>query len=266
MRGPSPAKHGKPRERRSRKVAIMVIAGAVAVVAAIAVVVVTVVLPSGGSTTGFVPTGSTPGQDAQQITTAFLQAWQAGNLEQAARYTSQPAAADAALVTYKKYLRVRKLTATAQSATAAGSIGSGASAAPRESVAYAASVTVTAPNGAKTLSGTWSYHSSLVAYQQPNSPAWYIAWKPDVLAPNLTAATHLAAISVAPQVVAVTDASGNALTTYGDAGLTRIAGLMQQKARPARAAPASTSRSRTARASRWPTARRSSCRRSTSRR
>ena len=238
MRGPSPARHGKPRERKSRKVAIMVIAGAVAVVAAIAVVVVTVVLPSGNSsTTGFVPTGSTPGQDAQQITTAFLQAWQTGNLEQAAKYTSQPAAADAALVTYQKYLHVRKLTATAQAATAAGSTGTGASAAPRESVAYAASVTVTAPYGAKILSGTWSYHSSLVAYQQPNSPAWYIAWKPDVLAPNLTAATHLAAIGVAPQVVAVTDASGNALTTYGDAGLTKIAGLMQQKAPAGQGSP-----------------------------
>jgi cell division protein FtsI/penicillin-binding protein 2 len=92
------------------------------------------------------------------------------------------------------------------------------------------SATVSAPYGAKTLSGTWSYHSSLVAYQQPNSPAWYIAWKPTVLAPNLTATTHLATVSVAPQVISVTDASGNALTTYSDAGLTTIAGLMQKQA------------------------------------
>ena len=179
----------------------MVIAGALAVVAVIAVVVVKVVLPGGNSsTTGFVPTGSTPGQDAQQLTTAFLQAWQAGNLEQAAKYTSQPAAAHAALVTYGKYLHLRKLTATAQGATAAGSTGTGTSTAPRESVTYAASATVSAPYGAKTLSGTWSYHSSLVAYQQPDSPAWYIAWKPGVLAPHLTATTHLATVSVAPQV------------------------------------------------------------------
>jgi hypothetical protein len=231
MRPSTPARHGKPRERRSRKLLITVIAGAVALVAAIAVVVVKVVLPSGNSsTTGFVPTGSTPGQDAQQITTAFLQAWQAGNLQQAAKYTSQPAAADAALVTYGKYLHLRKLTATAQNAAAAGSAGTGASATPRESVTFAASATVSAPYGTKTLSGTWSYHSSLVAYQQPNSPAWYIAWKPAVLAPNLTATTHLATVSVAPQVISVTDASGNSLTTYSDAGLTTIAGLMQKQA------------------------------------
>jgi hypothetical protein len=235
---PAAGRHGKPPARRSRKLLITVIAGALAVVAAIAVVVVKVVLPSGNSsTTGFVPTGSTPGQDAQQITTAFLQAWQTGNLEQAAKYTSQPAAADAALTTYQKYLHLRKLTATTQAAAAAASTGTGASATPRETVTYAASVMVTAPYAGKTLSGTWSYHSSLVAYQQPNSPAWYIAWKPDVLAPNLTSATHLATVGVAPQVVSVTDANGNALTTYGDAGLATIAGLMQRQAPTGQGSP-----------------------------
>lgn len=239
MRPPAPAgRHGKPPERKSRKLLITVIAGALAVVAAIAVVVVKVVLPGGNSsTTGFVPTGSTPGQDAQQITTAFLQAWQTGNLEQAARYTSEPAAADAALLTYQKYLHVRKLTMTTQAAAAAGSTGTGGSAAPRETVTYAGSATVSAPYQGKTLTGTWSYHSSLVAYQQPNSQAWYIAWRPDVLAPHLTATTRLAAVGVSPQVVAVTDASGNSLSTYADAGLTTIAGLMQKQAPAGQGSP-----------------------------
>ena len=39
-------------------------------------------------------------------------AWRAGDLSQAARYTDHPAAAQAALVTYRKYLHLRKLTAT----------------------------------------------------------------------------------------------------------------------------------------------------------
>jgi hypothetical protein len=69
-------------------------------------------------------------------------------------------------------------------------------------------VSTVAPDGAKTLRGAWKYTASLVAYQQRNSPAWYIAWAPDVLAPNLTASTHLAAVMVAPQVASVTDASG----------------------------------------------------------
>ncbi len=91
--------------------------------------------------------------------------------------------------------------------------------------------------GATTLRGTWKYDASLVAYQHPNSQLWYIAWAPDVLAPNLTAATHLAAVSVAPQVAAVNDAGGNDLTSYNDAGLTTIANLLQRKAPPGQGAP-----------------------------
>ena len=114
---------------------------------------------------------------------------------------------------------------------------SGRSSTPRESVKYTINATVAASYGAKVLSGTWSYTASLVAYQQRNSQLWYIAWAPDVLAPNLTASTHLAAITVAPQVVSVDDASGNDVTSYGDAGLTNIANLLQRKAPPGQGTP-----------------------------
>ena len=77
--------------------------------------------------------------------------------------------------------------------------------------------------GATVIRGNWSYHSTLVAYQQPNSSVWFVDWKPDVVAPNLTATTRLAAVSVAPTVGVVTDASGEDLTTYDDAGLSNIA-------------------------------------------
>ena len=203
-------------------------AGALAVVAGIAAVIVTVVVPGGNAnSTGFSPTGSSAGQDAEQITSAFLQAWQTGDLGQAARYTDHPSAAEAALGTYGKDLHLRKLTAATQSGTVAPS---GTSSTPRESVGYAINATVAASDGAKALHGTWSYHASLVAYQQQNSQLWYIAWAPGVLAPNLTASTHLAAVTVAPQVASVNDASGNELTSYRDAGLTTIAGLLQSKA------------------------------------
>ena len=210
-------------------------AGVLAVVAGIAAVIVTVVLPGGNSnTTGFMPTGSSPAQDAEQVTTAFLQAWQTGDLGQAARYTDRPAAATAAFAAYSKYLHLKKLTAATRSGTVAPS---GTSSTPRESVGYAIKATVTAPDGAKVLSGAWSYNASLVAYQKPNSQLWYIAWAPDVLAPNLTASTHLAAVTVAPQVVSVNDAGGNDVTSYNDAGLTNIANLLQQKAPPGQGTP-----------------------------
>jgi hypothetical protein len=220
-----------------------VTAAAVAVVAGIAAIIVTVVgAGTNPNATGFSPTGSTPAQDAEQITTAFLQAWQTGDLGQAARYTNHPAVARAALAAYRKDLGLRKLTATAQASTVAPAQAStaapaGTSSTPRESVGYAISATVTAPDGAKTLSGAWKYTASLVTYQQPNSSLWYIAWVPDVLAPNLTASTHLAAVLVAPQVASVNDASGNELTSYNDPGLTTIAGLLQSKAPPGRGSP-----------------------------
>jgi hypothetical protein len=203
-----------------------------AVVAGIAAVIVTVVAPGGNTnTTGFVPTGSSPNQDAVQITSAFLQAWQAGDLGKAARYTDHPAAAQAALVTYRKYLHLRKLTATAGSATLVSTSGT------RESVQSNISARVATSDGANALSGTWSYSSSLVAYQQRNSQVWYLAWAPDVLAPNLTSSTHLAAVRVLPQVAGVNDANGNDITSYKDPGLTNIANLLEKQAPPGRGTP-----------------------------
>jgi hypothetical protein len=55
--------------------------------------------------------------------------------------------------------------------------------------------------------------------------------------PNLTASTHLAAVEVPPGVAGVSDASGNDITSYKDAGLTNIAGLLEQKAHRGRHAP-----------------------------
>jgi len=220
--GSGPSSPGRPGKRRK-----VIIAAVLAVVAAIAVVIVVVVVPGGnGNTTGLVATGASAGQDTEQIASAFLQAWQAGDLSQAARYTDRPAAAQAALLAYQKYLHLSKLTATTQSSTAVST------SATRGSVSYEISVKVADSDAAQALRGTWSYHASLSAYQKPNSQVWYIAWKPDVLAPNLTSATHLAAIKVAPQVAGVSDASGKDITSYSDAGLTNIANLLEKQAPP----------------------------------
>jgi Penicillin binding protein transpeptidase domain/NTF2-like N-terminal transpeptidase domain len=169
---------------------------------------------------GLIPTGSTPQADGQQITTAFLQAWESGNLTQAANYTNHPAAAKAALATYAKYLDLGKMTARTGSVTSAA--GSTA-AVPSETAKFTVNASVAAKDGTKVLRGMWSYNSTLTAYQQANSSIWFISWRPDVVAPNLTTTTRLAAISVAPTVGLVTDANGEGLSTFGDAGLTNIA-------------------------------------------
>ena len=231
--GPGPSRHarrgGGGKNGKKRNIIIAAVTAAVVAIAAVIVVVVT----SGGNknTTGFVPTGSSPEADAQEITTAFIQAWKAGDLNQAARYTDRPAAAQAALAGYRNTLHLRKLTGTAQSATAVSGGGT------RESVSFALNTTVASADGPGALHGTWSYHSKLTAYQKPNSNLWYIAWAPDVLAPNLTKSTHLAAIKVAPQVAGVSDASGQDITSYKDAGLTNIANLMEKQAPPGKGTP-----------------------------
>jgi hypothetical protein len=226
--GQPPSGHGRAPKRR--KTIIVVTAAAVAVVAAIAAVVV-VVTGHNGNSTGFSPTGDSPAQDTAQITTAFLQAWESGDLSQAARYTDQPAAAQAEMTTYRKYLHLRKLTGTVQASSAVSVTGT------RGSVSYSISAKVADSDTATAMSGTWTYHPTLTAYQKQNSSLWYIAWTPAVLAPNLSATTHLAAIKVAPQVAGVSDSSGNDITSYGDAGLTNIANLLEKQAPPGQGKP-----------------------------
>ncbi len=179
--------------------------------------------------TGMIPTGSTPQQDGRQVASAFLTAWEKGDLAKAAKLTTAPATAQAGLAAYAKDLGLGKLTFGQNGTTAA--TGSTADA-PREKVTFAVTAAVSASSSAARLNGLWSYHSSLVAYQQPKSSVWFVAWQPAVLAPNLTAKTHLQAVQVAPMVTSVTDANGGSLGSYGDAGLTNIGNLLMKSAPP----------------------------------
>ena len=228
-----PPRGGRGRRgKKRRKLPYVLIAAAVVVAAGISAVLV---LPGGGSAhvTGYLPTGTSAGQDAQQTARAFLRAWDAGHLRQAANYTDHPAAARTALTAFRTYLHLRKLTSTAGLATAIPS----SSATPREKVSYAASASVAATYGAATVTGTWRYHASLVAYQAKHSQYWYVAWAPADLAPNLTTSTHLDAVPVAPRVTSVSDANGNDLTSYSDAGLNNIAAGLETAAPPGHGSP-----------------------------
>jgi hypothetical protein len=221
-RPPASRPSGNGRRGRSRRT-VVIVAAAVAVLL-VAVAVVTVSGTRNARANGLLPSGKSPGEDAEQITSAFLSAWTSGNLQQAARYTDHPSAAGPALRAYRDHLHLKKLTGSiVGAAPLSGPAG------PREHVRFTMNATVSATTGAKTLTGPWHYHSSLVAYQQRDSKVWYIAWAPDVLAPNLTATTQLAAVAVPPQTVSVTDSSGNNLTSYGDAGLTTIAAELRQR-------------------------------------
>jgi hypothetical protein len=221
------ARQQQPPVKR-RTVAVMVTAGVLAVLVVALVLVLTVFKPGDSTPTyGIIPNGSSAQQDGQQVAAAFLTAWQEGDLTKAANYTDKHSAAAAALAAYKKDLNLKGFAATPGAVTdAAGST----TAQPKESVTFAVSASVAAGSGKAAVRGKWAYHSKLVAYQQANSSVWFVAWQPDVVAPNLTAATHLAAVTVPPTVSMVTDASGANLTNYGDAGLNTIAGLPKASA------------------------------------
>ncbi len=100
----------------------------IAVIAGVTVIVLKHNGP-GTPTYGLIPTGSTPQADGAQITTAFLKAWESGNLTKAANLTSDPAAAKAALAANAKYLDLGKMTATTGSVTSGTTVS--ASTAPR---------------------------------------------------------------------------------------------------------------------------------------
>jgi hypothetical protein len=215
----------RPHQVKRRTRVVMITAGALAVLVVALVLVVVVVKPGSSSapTYGLIPTAGSASQDGQQVATAFLTAWQEGDLKKAANYTDQPAAAESALASYAKDLNLGKLAATPG---AVASVAGSTAALPRESVTFAVSASVATASAKTAPRATWKYHSSLVAYQQAKSSVWFVSWQPDVMAPNLTAATHLATIAVPPTVSMVTDASGQNLKRYDDPGLNTIAGLL----------------------------------------
>ena len=225
------AQHARPpgRSRRRRPLITGLIAGGLAVVVAVVLLVVLVFKPgsSGPPAYGMIPTGSSASGDAGQVASAFLGAWQSGDLTKAANYTDQPAAAKTALAAYAKDLSLRKF---GLKAGAVSSAKGGTAAAPRQNVAFAVSASVAATSGKSVVRGTWPYHSTLVAYQKPASSVWFVQWQPDVVAPNVTAATHLTTVATPPTVSMVTDASGKNLATYKDAGLNTIGGLLKASA------------------------------------
>ena len=229
---------GPPKRPRT---GVIVAASMVAVAAVVAAVVAAIVImaraapgrgTAGGSeSAAALPTTASPAAassrpDAEQVTAAFLQAWSSGDIGKAAGLTDDPAAARAALTAYGRDLNLRRLTGTV-TGSAAGTAGA-ASSSQTLTVQLAAQVASSSSPTAAT--GTWSYHSTLVAYQGAVGPGWVIEWQPAVIAPSLTVGQHLATVVVAPQGALVTDSAGTPLSSYDDPGLTTIAGLLSRKA------------------------------------
>jgi hypothetical protein len=229
---PPRGRHGRRAKKRRRRLPYVLVALVVAAAAGVSAVLVLHRGPA-AQLTGYLPTGSSPGQDAQQTARAFLRAWDAGDLRKAANYTNHPGVARTALKAFQADLQLGKLSTTAGPVTTL----TGSAANPRFQVSYAASASVAASDGAAVVRGTWQYHSALIAYQGKHSQYWYVAWAPADLAPGLTATTHLATVTIAPRVTSVTDAEGTDLGSYGDAGLHNITANLEHSAPLGRGSP-----------------------------
>lgn len=214
--------------RRSKRRRALIIGGSLGGAAVVAVVVAMILSSSNslGSTdggppppaaVGITPSNTDPAAAAEQTAQAFLTAWQGGDISGAARLTDSPAAATAALTAYRDDLHVSKLTLTPQPQAADDSI-------PFQ-VAATVAVPPVAGSAAAPATGTWTYTSSLAAHVGTTG-TWVVIWQPGILAPNLTADTHLVAVAVPPGAGQVTDSGTTALSSYTDPGLRTIAGKL----------------------------------------
>jgi Penicillin binding protein transpeptidase domain/NTF2-like N-terminal transpeptidase domain len=202
-----------PRSRRK-----LAVAGGIGgcAIALVAVLLLSGVFGSNrAATPGFHPTATEPAAAARQTAEAFLAAWQNGQIRAAAGYTNHPAAAAAALTSYKDGLNLRALHLAVQSATAQGT------------VTFAVGATVGLSSTEK-VTGSWSYTSHLVAYAKDG--AWWVRWNPELVAPNLTADEKIASFPVAPGADEVVDAGGSNLTNSNDPGLDNISAALQSSA------------------------------------
>jgi Penicillin binding protein transpeptidase domain len=209
----------RPRGSRKRALLITSIVGVIVVAIAAALVVTkTVTIPGLSAkpvpTVGFSPSGSDAGSDATQTGTAFLTAWQNGNVQAAANITDNPTAALAALKSYKSDLKVSGLTIMPGSATGAGWM----------------TFNVTAQVGAP--AAAWSYSSGLAAYQGSvdGVTRWFVKWQPSVLFTSLTAGEKLGIGTIPPTANSVVDRNGTQLTSSNAPSLTNIIGVLEKNA------------------------------------
>jgi hypothetical protein len=175
---PLPMSPYSPPPKRPRAGCIALISIGVVAVTVIAGVAIAKALHGKGSTNtaGFHPTAKSPSGDAEQLVTAFLRAWSSGNLGEAASLTDDPLDAQDALTAYRQGLNLRKLTGAVTGtavasapAVPAGMTAAGAQASTTlETVTFRLNATVADSASATAMSGTWSYRSSLTAYQVPN--------------------------------------------------------------------------------------------------
>ena len=231
---------GPPR----RKLGVAGGIGVAGVVGLVTVLIVSGVFGSNKATAGpgFHPTAATPALAARQTAEAFLAAWKAGHIREAASYTDHPAAAAAALTSYRDGLHLHALHLAVHDATAQGKVAFsvvatvGLAATPISTTAEKPAASGPGRRASNTaVTATWSYASDLVAYAKHGG--WWVRWNPALVAPNLTTGEKVVSLAVAPGAAEVLDAAGGNLRHSSDPGVHNIAAALMKSAPMSRGTP-----------------------------
>ena len=186
----------------------MLIGGGAAVLAAAGLTVSGVVKLPGTTpqvpTVGYSPAANSGASSATQTGTAFLQAWQNGELETAANITDSPNEALAAFRWYKENLGVVGLVINPNAANGVGWM----------------TFSINTQGG--TPMGQWNYQSGFAAYsKQINGyTRWFVQWSPQILYTSLKAGYQLKIVKTPASVKGLVDRNNQPIdaATYPSLG------------------------------------------------
>ncbi|HWG27625.1 penicillin-binding transpeptidase domain-containing protein [Actinospica sp.] len=165
-------------------------------------------------TVGFAPATNSGASSATQTGTAFLTAWQNGELETAANLTDNPAEALAALTAYKKDLGVVGLVLNPNAANSVGWM------------------TFAITTQAGTPMGQWQYQSGFAAYskQVEGYTRWFVQWTPSILYASLKSGYQLKIKKTPASVKGVVDRNGTLIDTTAHPSLAGLVNVLVSKA------------------------------------
>jgi hypothetical protein len=165
-------------------------------------------------TVGFAPATNSGASSATQTGTAFLTAWQNGELETAANITDSPAEALAALKWYKKNLGVVGLVLNPNAANAVGYM------------------TFAITTQAGSPMGQWQYQSGFATYskQIDGYTRWFVQWSPSLLYSSLKSGYQLQIKKTPASVKGVADKSGTLIDTTKHPSLAGLVNVLISKA------------------------------------
>lgn len=165
-------------------------------------------------TVGFAPATNSGASAATQTGTAFLTAWQNGQLETAANLTDNPAQALAALTWYKENLGVVGLVLNPNAANAVGWM------------TYAITTQAGSPMG------QWQYQSGFATYskQVDGYTRWFVQWTPELLYASLKAGYQLKIKKTPASVKGVADRNGKLIDVTAHPSLAGMVTNLKSKA------------------------------------